>query len=280
MTIRDSITSISYDPRVRKYIQRLGMTGLLQGAYRRLRAASGATGTVRLSLDGIRCLFSVTTPDELRCIEGAVLIHEREMLSGLRAALKPGNVFLDVGSNVGVFTVLAAKVLGPMGTVIACEPGTQAFQELETNIALNELTNVKALKLALSDARSMKMLTTNKSNCGNRLSELCGGDGQSEEVRTVDYDSLVEEDGLPVPQVVKIDVEGHEYSVLRGMRRTLSSPSCAALFCEIHPRMLPAGVSAQDVSDLLQSYGFKVLTLKVRGGEYHATALKKSSDAA
>jgi FkbM family methyltransferase len=275
VTIVENIASISYNPSVRKCVHRLGLTRILQSAYGRVRGMRGTSGVVELNIDGVQCLFSARTPDELRCIEGAVRIEEREMLSAVHRMLRPGDIFLDVGSNVGVFALFAAKVVGPHGTVVACEPGTVAYGDLRRNIALNQLKNVKELKLALSDAGSMKMLSINKLNSVNHLTESPDKDREYEVVRTADYDSLVDEDKLPVPRAVKIDVEGYEYSVLRGMRRTLSSSSCAALFCEIHPGALPSGVSAQNVTDLIESCGFESVAVTRRGLEYHAIALKK-----
>jgi len=244
----------------------------------RLYALARANGKVlKLNLDGVEALFSAQTPDELRCVEGAALLNEREMLTAIQKTLKPGDVFLDVGSSLGIFTVFGAKAVGPQGTVVACEPGTSSYSRLQMNIELNRLNNVTRLKLALSDRRSVRKLLLGESSSLSHLTDLPNVDGSSENVQTADYDSLVEEEGLPIPRVVKMDIEGHEYAALKGMERTLSSPLCVALFCEIHPYALPVGVSVGEVTALIESFGFDCVSTRARVGEYHVTAMKHTA---
>jgi len=238
----------------------------------------GSGKILKLKLNGVEGLFSVQTPGELCFAEGSVLFNEREMLNAVQETLKPGDVFLDVGSNLGIFTIFGAKAVGPQGTVIACEPSTSAFNRLQNNTELNQLNNVKLLKLALSDTRSMKKLLVDDLNAlGGTLMHLSGADGPSEDVRTVDYDSLIEDEGLPIPRVVKMDIEGHEYAALKGMERTLSNLVCGALFCEIHPYALPSGVSLRDVVTLIESFGFESVSTRLRGTEHQVTAFKHAS---
>ena len=275
MTIAESIRLLSYDPHVRKCVQRLGLTGLMQSLYGRARSVQTGTSVLKLRINGVECLFSVLTPNELRCIEGAVLTNERRMLGGVCELLKPGNIFLDVGSNLGVFAVLAAKVVGPVGTVIACEPGSGAFGRLQANIEINQLTNVSPLKLALSDTRSVRRLVLGgPGSCDARLTNE---EGPSEDVETTDYDSLVAQGSVPVPHVVKMDIEGHEYAALKGMQNTLADPRCAAILCEIHPYALRNGISDRHITSLIESLGFQCVSLRKRGGEHQVIATKHST---
>ena len=70
-------------------------------------------------------------------------------------------------------------------------------------------------------------------------------------------DELVATEKLPTPRAVKIDVEGYEHAVIQGLRRTLSEPACEMICCEIHPSMLPAGITPEAVLNLVDSLGFK-----------------------
>ena len=96
-------------------------------------------------------------------------------------------------------------------------------------------------------------------------------------MRTVDYYSLVEVEGLPIPRVVKMDVGGHEYAAMKGMIRTLSNPACIALFCEIHSYALPGGVSLRDVVTLIESLGFESVSTRTRGRKHKLTAMKSAT---
>ena len=137
--IAEVMKRISYSPWIAGCIRRLGLRKIMQRTYANLR---GNPGVIRLSLNGVEAIFSARTPHELRCVEGT-WFPEKEMLSGVLSRLRTGDVFLDVGSNLGLFTVFAAKAVGPGGTVVAFEPETVAHNRLTGNIRLNDLRNVK-----------------------------------------------------------------------------------------------------------------------------------------
>jgi FkbM family methyltransferase len=234
----------------------------------------GNAGALKLKLNNVEALFSAQTPFELRCVEGT-WFSEREMLNAVQGRLNAGDTFLDVGSNLGIFTIFAAKAVGPHGTVVACEPETNAHNRLQKNIEINQLNNVRLLKLALSDRRSMMKLALGDPGAVSQSAHLSDADGPCEVVRAADYDSLTADEGIPIPQVVKMDIEGHEYATLKGMRGALSSPSCVALFCEVHPSALPSGISVADVVKLIESFGFESISTKKRGAQFQVTALKR-----
>ena len=270
MQIAETIRRISYSPSICACIGRLGLRGFMQRLYALI---SGNAGTAKLSLNNVEALFSAQTPFELRCVEGT-WFSEREVLSAVQKRLNPGDTFLDVGSNLGIFTVFAAKAVGPQGTVVACEPETNAHNRLRKNIEINQLHNVRPLKLALSDRCSIKKLLLGDAGTVVQSAHLSDAEGPFEVVQTADYDSLIANEGFPTPHVVKMDIEGHEYVAMRGMRGALSSPSCVALFCEVHPSALPSGISAADVVKLIESFGFEPISTRKRGAEFQVTALK------
>jgi len=270
MQIPEFIARISYSRWVRESTRRLRLGRVMQRAY---ALARGNRHTLRLDLNGVEGLFSAETSAELRVVERSVLLSEHVILKTVQEALKPGDVFLDVGSNLGIFTIFGAKKVGPQGTVIACEPGADAFQRLEKNTRLNQLRNVRLMRVALSDTCSVKRLVVGDAAGFGHTAHLSDADGPFEEVQTVDYDSLVAHGGFPVPRVVKMDIEGHEYAALKGMQRTLSDPTCVALFCEVHPYALPSGVSVGDAVDLIRSFGFECAS-RMRDAEQQVTAMK------
>lgn len=182
-------------------------------------------------------------------------------LSYLEQILSPGKVFVDVGANFGVYTLVASKLVSESGMVLAFEPTAQSFRILQQNIRLNNFPNVRAFQAALSNARSKAWLYHGWDPVGNSLGRdpLCSGDG--EEVQTETLDQLLEESGIKHVDAIKIDVEGAEELVLRGAIRCLTSqrpivifefnPACAALL----------GLSPSGSRKLLESLGYNFVLL-------------------
>jgi len=126
--------------------------------------------------------------------------------------VKPGMVVYDIGANVGFYTLLASRLIGPTGHVYSFEPLPRNVGYLECHIALNGLGNVSVTSAAVSDYDGRARFKESHPAMGG-LSE----DGELEVV-TVRLDSL----DLRQPDVLKIDVEGAEAEVLRGALETLS----------------------------------------------------------
>lgn len=234
-----------------------------------------------MEIGGLTANFHVRTPWELRSLEPAGDFgKERHILELLASTVRPGDVVYDIGSNFGFYTVLLAKAVGPNGVVIAVEPESQSYDHLQENLKLNALTNVRSFRLGLGDQSGEAKLF---------LGEVAGASslGQSSEtahsykwVQVVEGDHLVEEKSLPVPRVVKIDVEGHEWAVIRGLCQTLARPECELVCCEIHPQLLPASVQPQQVLDLLRLLGFnRIDVYERRTIEYHVLAYKQGFQA-
>jgi FkbM family methyltransferase len=129
--------------------------------------------------------------------------------------LKPGDVFVDVGANVGYDTLLGSSLVGPGGQVVAIEPSPTTFTKLQGNIALNKATNVRAVNVAVSDSLgTLNLFDVSESNCG-AATTLAGRGGKL--IATVD--------ALPLAQIltpmemgnvrlIKIDAEGAEPVIL------------------------------------------------------------------
>jgi FkbM family methyltransferase len=271
MEIAETMKRISYSPLIGACIRLFGLRKVMQWIYAKVRRNPGV---VKFSLHGVEAIFSARTPVELRCVEGT-WFSETEMLTGVLSGLRAGDAFLDVGSNLGVFTVFAAKVVGPGGRVVAFEPETTAHSRLIENIGLNNLHNVRALKQALSDTRATRRLVLGDAGAVSQSAHIADDIGPSEAVETADYDWLVANQSLPIPRLVKMDIEGHEFEALKGMGATLSNPACAALFCEIHPLSLPKDVSPEQVVELIRSFGFDSIQTKKRSGQLHSVATRQ-----
>jgi FkbM family methyltransferase len=182
-------------------------------------------------------------------------------LAYLEKVLSPGKVFIDVGANFGVYTLVASKLVGTSGRVIAFEPTAQSFAILRQNIALNHFANVRAFQFALAQRRGKAWLYHGWDPVGNSLGKdpLCGNEG--EEVQTEALDKLLEEKGIDRVHAIKIDVEGAEELVLRGAIRCLTTNRPIVIF-EFNPGCAARlGLSPYGARDLLESLGYEFVLL-------------------
>jgi FkbM family methyltransferase len=224
---------------------------------------------------GTEVRFYVPSPCELRELERTPW-GEEDFFAALSSALDTGDVFFDIGSNLGKFAIPFAKLVGRAGQVVAFEPEERNYKRLQENMELNGLSNVRVFRKALGEEDGLGLLLV--AGYANDLSSLLRVPGRScsslEEVQILRGDGLRESEGLPVPRAVKIDVEGYEYFVLRGLQRTLAEPGCALVCCEIHHQFLPPEVTVNLIEAFMRSIGFKSVEMHPRGSEIHMVACK------
>jgi FkbM family methyltransferase len=230
-----------------------------------------ADGVVRQTIEGVGMEFYVKDYNQLvyltRTVIGAA--DEREMMGIMKREIKEGDVVYDIGSFIGFHAVFFAKCAGVAGKVIAFEPMQSSYQSLQKNMALNKLTNVQTLRIGLSDATARGNMKE-----GDMRIHADASHGAEEEIAIAIGDNVVQEKKLPIPNVVKIDVEGYEYQVILGLQKTLAQPECRFLCCEIHPDLLPQGVERDTVIQLIKSLGFSRVDMQSRSGTFHAFCSK------
>ena len=141
------------------------------------------------------------------CVEGT---HETENQALLLEHVRPGHVVFDVGANVGFFTLLASQLVGPTGAVVAFEPFPAALKYLRRHLELNRVENTTVVDAAVSDAPGRVHFRAHGPSDGGELS-----------AEVVRLDQLCATGKVPLPDLIKIDVEGEELKVLRGAARIL-----------------------------------------------------------
>ena len=262
-------------PRFVSFLKTCGITGVVRNYH--YRSGVSPDGVYRTRISDVGVAFHVPTAGDLVQLEHGLFLDEQKSLDMLLAELHAGDAFLDVGASVGIFTLPSATVVGESGQVIAFEPGGKRFRELGNNLFLNGLRNVRAFNVALGENEdTARLRTTGHAPAILAAGKTAAGAGDGEElVDVVCGDSFWRNQKLPIPRVVKIDVDGFEYAVLKGLRGTLSNPACELLFCEIHPDMLPKEATPEAVETLVSSLGFEIENTFQRRFERQLVARKK-----
>ena len=158
----------------------------------------------------------VDRPGGVAALVNSLGAYDRNNMNLIRLLLnQAGAVFLDVGANIGSYTLVASE--GP-GQVVSVEPHPRTFAALR----LNRRLNVVALNLAASDRRGHLLLTDEPQSATNHVVEDPESCGHTVEVKAATLDEIVRELAVR-PSIVKIDVEGHEARVLDGFVNEISS---------------------------------------------------------
>lgn len=144
---------------------------------------------------------------------------EPEQAKAMQRELKPGDVFFDIGANVGYYSILASKLVGPNGSVVALEPAVRNLAFLERHVVLNKASNVRILPFACSSANGTARFSTGPNSAMGGLAD--NGNRSDMLVPTITLDTLASEFGL-MPDVIKMDVEGAEAGVLDGGMKILT----------------------------------------------------------
>ncbi len=164
--------------------------------------------------------------------------YEELERSFLLSHLPRNGVLVDIGANVGLHTLAAARHLDGGGRVIAFEPMTWNLDRLRRNLQLNGLRNVTVSALALMDEAGTATIASASRRSGNASIATAGDGGQSQTITCAALDDLAGSLGIDRIDVVKMDVEGAEHRALRGMKRTLERFGRPPILCEINPTLL------------------------------------------
>jgi FkbM family methyltransferase len=153
-------------------------------------------------------------------------LYDPNEFTYLDRILKPGGTFIDVGANMGLYTLFAAKRVAPHGAVVAIEPSSRDFSRLEAHLALNHLINVHSLKIAISNcSKEADLLIAPENISGHNTLGYFAYDSVTpqgkERVRVERLDDVVQRIGLQRIDVLKIDIEGAELHALHGAKKIL-----------------------------------------------------------
>lgn len=207
----------------------------------RARLVIPVVGAVRMSVD---------TSDVVGRVLATSGIWEPNVTAVFLKLLSPGDVCVDVGAHVGYYTLLASKRVGSHGHVYSLEPAATTYAELCANLALNAVSNVTAVCAAAGAADGYGLLCNASSeNSGASSVRVPATEEETSlaetRVRVLSLSSVLHSDHLGRLRLVKIDVEGSEVDVVRGLTSLFEAGIRPALIVELHSS------SAGDAAQLL-----------------------------
>lgn len=176
-----------------------------------------------------------------------------------RKILRPGDTVLDIGANLGWFSLVARSVVGPSGHIHAFEPQPSVNALFRATIVMNSANNITLHEVALSEDDGLAELHVLAGNYGAaRLSDVSGDQWSTIEIQTVSAGQYLESLDLPPIRMIKIDVEGHEETVFRSAERFFRERGPDTIIFESFG---DGPLLERPVARLLSDYGYKILSL-------------------
>jgi FkbM family methyltransferase len=199
-----------------------GVSLALRGA----RRLAGLGPIVETERGGLRWRLDLREGIDLALFLG---VYEPHVAKGLPRLVQQGDVVIDIGANIGAQTLPLARLVGAQGQVVAVEPTRYAVQKLRTNLGLNPdlaaRTTVVQAMLGEEDGSLAEAIPSSWPLAGDRSdvdADFAGKPQSTEGARALSLDALVDELRLKRIDLIKLDVDGHEGTVLAGAKRTLA----------------------------------------------------------
>jgi FkbM family methyltransferase len=180
-------------------------------------------------------------------------LHEFPDMAFLLHFLRPGDLFVDVGANIGSYTILAGGVRH--ADVIAVEPVPVTFRRLEANVRLNRLEgHVRTVNAGLAATGGVLKFTSSL-DCVNHV--VADGEDHASDILDLPMMTLDELTKDRGPALIKVDVEGYETEIFRGGRLTLGRPELQAVIVELNGSGMRYGFDETALQSELESFGFR-----------------------
>jgi len=190
----------------------------------------------------------------------ALGIYEPDKTQTICTLLKPGMTFIDIGSNKGDFSLLAAKIVEDTGAVLAFEPELDNCHWMRRSMELNGYNNITLYDIALGDTNEPTQLYLGeKSGWHSLIPSTLNPDQGTIDIQMRALDDVLGDIECKHVDMIKIDVEGAELKVLEGAKSTLSNNKEIILLIDIHPQL---GVDPAEICDFLETQGFSIHDIK------------------
>jgi len=214
-------------------------------------------------------------------------IYEKEVVKAMKRFLSEGDTFIDIGANIGYLSATALGLVGKAGKVHSFEPVPRYFAKLKKMALLNKEYRIEVNQCAMGDTLAIKsMAITNVANIGwnTMVPNLMSKDTIKEmiEVREHRLDSYIEEKKLEGIAAIKIDTEGFEFPVLKGLEGYFENkPYRPVIICEVAPVACPLlGYTMVQLEEYMARYGYQGYSLTEPMQTVDIAALKNATNIA
>jgi FkbM family methyltransferase len=202
-------------------------------------------------------LIQVDPTDYLQLLIYYLGTFEPHCLSLMKSCVSKGATVIDVGANIGIYTLESSFAIGQMGRVISIEPAPLNVQALKKSIELNCMTNVTLIEVAVGDSTGSATLSLAQGGNLGMFSLAQQKSDKSYDVEVRCLDDLLEENDIAVVDFIKMDIEGSEYRALCGAVRILRRCQPPVLV-ELNEKALRScHSSSQEVKELLCNLGYR-----------------------
>ncbi len=184
--------------------------------------------------------------------------HDQDAFALIRSRVQPGDTFVDVGANVGIFSLMASQIVGPTGRVISVEPNPSTFGRLSRTVKENNISQITLCNVGLAETSAKVELFTGTSEGNDTASMLPGVSTKSVTVEVLPLDLLAEQLGVESIAYMKVDVDGYEHNVFAGAKKLMASGKIRLLQCEfseLHLRLV--GSTPEALHDVITGHGFR-----------------------
>jgi len=183
--------------------------------------------------------------------------YEQAELDFLSGFLQKGDVLIDIGANIGLYSLWVARLVGPQGKVIAFEPVSSNFEQLKHNISLNAPQPIVLEKMAVTDKSGPLTIRYHQGDANRGMASAYLPEfTHSEEVQATTLDEYLAKNPVSRLDFIKMDIEGGEYPALLGMQETLARYT-PAILVEIKPSVLSqTGYTTEAIVALLAELGY------------------------
>jgi FkbM family methyltransferase len=240
----------------------------MAGFIRRLRPAplAAAIGyfcglSKRRTLRTERGTFLVNPLSRLGLQLATGRLYEPKMVEVLHKYLRPGSVFIDLGANEAYFSVIASRIVGPRGIVIAVEPQSRLQGVIRANLTVNTCYNVRVIQAVVSSQTGIArlQLSSELNNGGSSLFRSTRCPVHTEEVQSFTLAEFLSRTGIERCDLMKVDIEGAEHDVFMTAKGILRSGVIRNIALEIHNSILEnRGLSGNDLHQAILNCGYRL----------------------